>query len=70
MSAPIYATHPLSLTRDLYDPALDKPRISSGVPGRSPEQACALLRWLDRRYGTEPGSPLHHDGRCPLHPGY
>jgi len=28
---------------------------------------CQWFRDLDERYDTEPGSPLHHDGRCPLH---
>lgn len=29
---------------------------------------CGELRRLDRAYGTDPDSPLHHDNReCPVH---
>lgn len=31
-------------------------------------ERCATLRHLDREYGTDPESPLHHDNRrCPVH---
>jgi hypothetical protein len=35
--------------------------------GISPEQACQQFQQLDQAYGTMPGSPLHHDMRCPVH---
>jgi len=30
-------------------------------------RACLKWRKLDRQYGTEMGTPLHHDNRCELH---
>lgn len=35
----------------------------------TPDEQCRLFRRLDKEYGTEPGTPLHHDGRCPVDHG-
>lgn len=32
------------------------------------QEFCEFLRRMDVEYGTRPESPLHHDGRCPVHP--
>ena len=71
-SPPPYATHPLSLTRDLYDPALAKTRPAWREPAHpgylaTPTELCVHWRAMDAHYGTEPGSPLHHDQRCQIH---
>lgn len=34
---------------------------------RTPEQWHAWFVRLDRKFGTDRRSPLHHDNRCPLH---
>jgi hypothetical protein len=33
----------------------------------SPQDTCENLIALDRRLGTAPSSPMHHDQTCPLH---
>jgi hypothetical protein len=37
------------------------------MPNLSEQGWCRMFQELDAKYDTQPGTPLHHDGRCPIH---
>ena len=68
MYSTLNLTHPLSLTRDMDTPALDRhhPWGEPRHPGAmaSSVELCQHWQDMDAYHSTPVGSPLHHDWRC------
>lgn len=49
--------------------SLTHPRTGPKHPGAlaTPTELCEFWQAMDAYYGTEPDTPLHHDGRCEVH---